>query len=62
MGDFLKGTFGTFLQFCFVILGFILIFAGFFGGGNWFLIILGILCWCASVGVRYWLGHIVRHR
>ena len=61
MGDFLKGTFGKLLQLIFVILGFILLFSGIFGG-NLFLVVVGILFWCASFGIRYWLGHIVRHR
>jgi len=66
MGEFLKGTMGVFLQIILLILGIVLFIASFVSCGNdsmvtgGILLVLGILCFCAMVGIRYWLGHIVR--
>ena len=65
MKDFLRGTFGVFAQIVLVVLGMVLIGASCVAGlgpGNIVLLVLGILCFCASAGIRYWLGHIVRMR
>ena len=61
MRDFLIGTFGKFLQVILVIAGIIILLIGLFGGSIGILI-GGILLLCASWGVRYALGHIIRHR
>ncbi len=68
MNDFLKGTFGCLLQGMLMVLGLVFIALS-FGScaghqtvvGGIFLI-LGILCWCAVIGIRYSLGHIIRRR
>lgn len=67
MRDFLKGTLGVFLQIILVILGIGLLATGLMSCGNLMvagglLLVLGILCFCAVAGIRYWLGHIVRIR
>ncbi len=72
MKDFLAGTFGKFLQLVFSVVGFGLLIAGLVscgttGGVGGFavgslLILLGVLCFCAVFGVRYWLGHVMRIR
>lgn len=68
MGDFLRGTIGRFLQIILVIAGIILIISSFVSCGNentgtgTLYLILAILCWSAVFGIRYWLGHILRHR
>jgi len=68
MKDFLRGTLGTLLQIVLGLLGGGLVL---FGGlscvvgskaGGSLLVILGILCFCAVVGIRYWLGSIIRPR
>lgn len=67
MNDFLRGTIGCFLQGILVIAGFVFLtvsfvscLAGEKAGGGLFLV-LAILCFCAGVGIRYWLlGHIFR--
>ena len=71
MGGFLKGTLGCLLQIILSVLSLILIFAGIAScsvGGTgqtivgWMLFVLGIVFGCAVVGIRYWLGHIIRTR
>jgi protein-S-isoprenylcysteine O-methyltransferase Ste14 len=61
MRDILKGAFGMFLTIILVILGFAFLFGGIFSA-NIIAIIIGILCFCFAFGIRYWLGHIIRHR
>lgn len=68
MEDFIKGTLGKFLQLVFSLGGFVLLVLGLIscaagsGVGGGIFILLGILCFCAVFGVRYWLGHIMRIR
>ncbi len=68
MKDFLKGTMGCFLQIILVIASIILTISSFVSCGNedigvgTLYLILAILCWSAVFGIRYWLGHILRHR
>jgi len=65
MRDFLRGTLGILLQVVLTILGIGLLGLSCLGGssgGGIILIILGILCFCAVGGIRYWLGHIARIR
>jgi hypothetical protein len=72
MRDFLRGTFGKLLQILLLIIGSIFMLFGFTscvfsgGGGKGVAVvvfyILGILCYCASYGIKYWLGTIYRHR
>ena len=68
MKDFLKGTIGCFLQIILVIAGIILTISSFVSCGNedtgvgTLYLILAFLCWSAVFGIRYWLGHILRHR
>ena len=61
MKDFLIGTFGRLLMVIFTIGGILLLIAGLFGGSI-ISTIGGIILLCASWGIRYALGHIVRHR
>jgi len=61
MKDFLIGTLGRLLMVVFTIGGILLLMAGLFGGSIGF-IIGGVVLLCASWGVRYALGHIIRHR
>jgi hypothetical protein len=59
MKDFLKGTFGVYLQTMLIILGVLSIGASCVAGkrvGNIVLLVLGILCFCAVAGIRHWLG------
>lgn len=63
MGDFLRGTFGIFLQVILFLLGMALVGVSCVAGPTgplW--LVLGVLCFCATGGIRYWLGHIVRPR
>jgi len=62
--DFLVGTFGKLLQVVLFVLGLVLVLAGlFFGhGGGVLYIVLGVISFCAAGGVRYAMGHIIRHR
>jgi hypothetical protein len=64
MKDFLRGTFGVFAQIVLIILGIVLIGVSCVAGSGVgiLLLVLGILCFCAVAGIRYWLGHIVRMR
>jgi len=72
MRDFLRGTIGILLQWLLVLAGFVFLAGGWVtcGVGNstattvigGFLVILGIICFAAVAGIRYWLGHIVRIR
>ena len=68
MRDFLRGTIGKFLQIILSIAGFGLLIASFVSCGNEhtgtgsLYLILAILCWSATFGIRYWLGHIFRQR
>lgn len=71
MNDFLRGTLGKLAQIVLTLLGFLLLFSGFFScalsnsgnsGVSIFLVILGIVCFCAVFGIRYWLGSINRLR
>ncbi len=72
MKDFLRGTFGRFLQIIFGLSGIICLIIGLTScsgiGGNsrpvigGLLIVLAIILWCMAFGVRYWLGHNVRIR
>lgn len=59
MKDFLGGGFGIYLQIMLVALGILAIAAGLVAGqrvGNIALLVLGILCFCAVAGIRYWLA------
>lgn len=62
--DFLVGTFGKVLQVVLVGAGIFLLISGLIDDPQGKLlvgrIIGGILCLCASFGVRYALGHVVR--
>jgi len=67
MKDFLRGTLGKLLQILLVIAGFMLLALSCefhpdtMGNiASIVLKILGILCFCAVFGIRYWLGNIVR--
>ena len=64
--DFLVGTFGKVLQVVLVGAGLFLLISGLIDDPQGKLlvgrIIGGILCICASFGVRYALGHVVRFR
>lgn len=64
--DFLVGTFGKVLQVVLVGAGLFLVISGLIddpmGGLLIGRIIGGVLCLCASFGIRYALGHIVRFR
>jgi len=64
--DFLVGTCGKVLQVVLVGVGIFLLISGLIDDPQGRLlvgrIIGGILCLCASFGVRYALGHIVRFR
>jgi len=64
--DFLVGTFGKVLQVVLVGAGLFLLISGLIDDPQGKLlvgrIIGGILCLCASFGVRYALGHVVRFR
>jgi len=65
MRDFLRGTMGCALQIVLFILGIVLIGASCvasLGAGNIVFLVLGILCFCAVAGIRYWLGNIFRIR
>jgi len=68
MKDFLAGTFGKFLQLVLSVLGLVFLIVGFVSCASEnvtigaILFLLGILCFCAVFGVRYWLGHIMRLR
>jgi len=68
MRDFLRGTIGKFLQIILGIAGLVFIISSFVSCGNentgtgTLYLILAILCWSASFGIRYWLGHIFRQR
>jgi hypothetical protein len=61
MRDILKGAFGMLLTIMLVILGFVMVFGGFMSG-NFIVLFLGIVCFALAFGIRYWLGHIIRHR
>jgi hypothetical protein len=59
MKDFLRGTFGMYLQIMLITLGVLSIVAGCVAGqrvGNIVLPVLGILCFGAVAGIRHWLG------
>ena len=59
MKDFLRGTFGVYLQTMLIILGILSIGASCVAGqrvGNIVLLVLDILCLCAVADIRYWLG------
>jgi hypothetical protein len=63
MKDLLRGTVGIYLQTMLIILGILSLGASFMAGsrvGTILLLVLGILCFCAVVGIHYWLGHISR--
>lgn len=64
--DFLVGTFGKVLQVALIIAGVSLLASGLAGdfAGRPFVgrIVGGVLCFCASFGIRYALGQIVRFR
>jgi len=68
MRDFLRGTLGRLAMVALAIIGFIFMIISLVSCGSshmvegWLFFILGIVCWCAVGGVRYWLGHIVRMR
>jgi amino acid transporter len=65
MKDFLRGTAGCVIQVVLFVLG-----LAFLAGscvatsetGTVLSIVLGILCFCAVGGIRYWLGNIFRIR
>ena len=68
MKDFLRGTLGKLAQIVLAILGVFFFISGLISCGSshttagGIYLFLGILCWCAIGGIRYWLGHIVRMR
>ena len=68
MRDFLRGTLGILAQVALGIIGLILFISSLVSCGSshttagGVYLFLGILCWCAISGIRYWLGHIVRMR
>lgn len=65
MKDFLRGTMGCALQIVLVVAGCFLIAYSVDTGSaisQTLLIVLGILCFCAVAGIRYWLGNILRIR
>jgi hypothetical protein len=65
MRDFLRGTMGCVLQIVLFVAGFSLIGVGADRGLDALgklLLVLGILCFCAVFGIRYWLGNIFRIR
>lgn len=69
MIDFLKGTLGVLAQIALTILGLMFMIGGLIAcassstsGMGGLLVIIGIVCFCAIAGIRYWLGNIVRIR
>jgi len=65
MKDFLRGTVGCALQIALFVAGCFLIAYSVDTGSHVsqiLLIVLGILCFCAVAGIRYWLGNIFRIR
>ena len=65
MKDFLRGTMGCALQIVLFVVGCFLIAYSVDTGSDVsqnLLIVLGILCFCAVTGIRYWLGNIFRIR
>ena len=67
MRDFLRGTLAAVLQFVLIGLGVVLLGASCvmsLGSGVLAIVslVLGILCFCAAAGIRYWRGRIVRIR
>jgi len=69
MKDFLRGTLGMLLQVVLNIAGLLLVGIGcvscMFGeasGPGVVCAILGVLCFCAAFGIKYWLGHVARLR
>jgi len=65
MRDFLRGTMGCALQIVLFVAGCFLIAYGADRESDVarnLMIVLGILCFCAIGGIRYWLGSIFRIR
>ena len=65
MKDFLRGTMGCALQIVLFVAGCFLIAYSVDRGSDIsrnLMIVLGILCFCAVFGIRYWLGNIFRIR
>lgn len=65
VGDFLRGTLGVLLQIVLTVAGIVLLGFSCVPGSearSIAFIILGIVCFSAVAGVRYWLGTIHRHR
>jgi len=65
MADFLRGTLGVLLQIVLAIAGIALIGLACVPSSearSIAFMILGIVCFSAVAGVRYWLGTIHRHR
>ena len=67
MRDFLRGTLAAVLQFVLIGLGVVLLGVSCVGSlhsGTLAIVslILGILCFCAAAGIRYWRGRIIRIR
>jgi hypothetical protein len=65
MRDFLRGTMGCALQIVLFVAGCFLIAYGADRDSDVarnLMIVLGILCFCAVGGIRYWLGNIFRIR
>lgn len=68
MRDFFIGTLGKLLQVVFTIvgLGFVLVSFGSFISGSaalgGLLLFIGIFFLCGIFGIRYALGHVIRHR
>jgi len=65
MADFLRGTLGVLLQIVLTVAGISLLGLSCVPGSearSIVFIILGVVCFCAVAGVRYWLGTIHRHR
>ena len=65
MKDFLRGTMGCALQIVLLVAGCLLIAYSGDGGSavsRNLMLVLGILCFCAVFGIRYWLGNIFRIR
>jgi Kef-type K+ transport system membrane component KefB len=72
MNDFLRGTLGRLVQIVLAIIGILFLFISVMSCSfssqhgsivmGWIFFILGILCFCAIYGIRYWLGTIIRRK
>lgn len=68
MNDILKGTIGVLIQILLAIVGLLFMFGGMIAciasrnAFGFFFVLLGLICWAAIGGIKYWLGKVVRIR